>query len=324
MNHFIRNNFLSIWVTLAVVFAFAKGATVYQQEPAKAVLPSLTMPTASDKTFADYWYKGKAEISSYTLEKDRYGQICLGEVVLVFVTEDFRTDKQVKLESDNKEAATNVLKVNFIEKFLTGIYDYSVMTSVFSPVDTKAFPHALKVATSVQEWCGMAYLQLNNRNRAYQIEGKSYFEKEVQEDIALERVLLEDEIWNKIRLNPESLPMGEIKIIPSFTYCRLRHQLPAVLQANASLKDYTGTDFSEKKLKVFSLDYPEKKRSVAIIFQEAFPYKIMGWTETNISKGKSLTTKATLKKTIITDYWTKHNVTDLPLRDSLDLKYGLK
>lgn len=319
MNHFIRNNFLALCIILAVVYAFANGATIYQQAPKKPDVTLLSMPTASDKVFADYWYKNKAEINSYALQKDNNGQSSLGEAIMIFVTENFRTDKQVKLEADNKSEAISVLKVNLTEKFLTGINDYSVMTSAFSSVDTKAFPHALKVATSIQDWNGMAYLQLNNRNRAYQIEGKSYVEKEVQEDFELKRAWLEDEIWNRIRLSPETLPTGDIEMIPSFSYSQLTHQLPTVLSAKAELKDYTGTDFTEKKLKVFSITYPEKSRSVEIVFQEVFPYKIMGWTEHNVNQGKTWTTKAILKKTLLSDYWTEHSPKDVALRDSLSL-----
>ncbi len=38
--------------------------------------------------FNDYWYDGKAEITSYKLEQARYGELHEGYVVLVFVTED--------------------------------------------------------------------------------------------------------------------------------------------------------------------------------------------------------------------------------------------
>lgn len=321
MNNFIRNNFLAICVTLSVCYAFAKGATIYQQVPKNATSDNnATLITPLDNQFKHYWYTGKGELSSYDLQKDRYGQINDGEAVLIFVTEDFRTDKQVKLESDNKNKSTSVMKLNFVEKFSTGIYDYSVMTSVFNPIDTKAFPHAIKVSTSVQEWCGMTYMQLNQRDNLFKIEGKSYFENEVQEDIELEKTILEDELWTKIRLEPKGLPLGEIAIIPSFTYCRLRHKKPAILQANTTLENYTGTDFIGKNVQIYAVDYPEQKRKLSIYFEANFPYKIVGWTETNITNGKSLTTKATLKKSIMTNYWTKHNVEDLPLRDSLGLK----
>lgn len=44
------------------------------------------------KNFRDYWYNGQAEISRYKLEQVQYGAVNPGEVILIFVTEDFRTD----------------------------------------------------------------------------------------------------------------------------------------------------------------------------------------------------------------------------------------
>jgi len=84
--------------------------------------------------FKNYWYAGKAELSSYKLQQARYGEIHSGTAVLVFVTEDFSKSKQVKL--DHPENAGNdklpVLKLNFTKKFVTGIYPYSMMMSAFS------------------------------------------------------------------------------------------------------------------------------------------------------------------------------------------------
>ena len=45
----------------------------------------------------EYWYSGKAEITSYDLEQARYGELRKGEAVLVFVTEDFLPEEQVKV-----------------------------------------------------------------------------------------------------------------------------------------------------------------------------------------------------------------------------------
>ena len=49
--------------------------------------------------FSRYWQQGKAELTSYTLEQARYGEIHQGEAVLVFVTEDLSKTKQVKLDN---------------------------------------------------------------------------------------------------------------------------------------------------------------------------------------------------------------------------------
>ena len=93
--------------------------------------------------FHNYWYAGKAELNSYELKQSKYGEIRKGEVVLVFVTEPFSLSKQVKLDNPNKAGKDNVpvMKLNQIRKFTTGIYDYSIVTSVFTPVDINTHPN---------------------------------------------------------------------------------------------------------------------------------------------------------------------------------------
>lgn len=303
---FIRNNFLFLVVLLAIVFAFAMKATVFQNSS------TTTSPSVEpSEPFKNYWYAGKAELSSYALEQARYGNMHSGDAVLIFVTEDFRTDKQVKLESDKKETATSILKMNALRHFVTGIYDYSLMTSVFSPVDTKLFPHSLKISASAQDWCGHSYTQLNLHNRKYTVEQKSYFENEVQEDFEIDRVWLEDELWTRLRLNPEKLPTGEVQIVPSVQEARLRHKKLAPETAQAQLDS---ADVSSQK---YSLKYAD--RELSIRFNRQFPHQILGWEDTYQQNGKRLTTKATLKKTILSDYWSKHDPMHVSLRDSLGL-----
>ena len=65
-----------------------------------------------ENDFNDYWYAGKAEITRYELQQARYGELRKGDAVLIFVTEDFLTDKQVKYEFGDSGKATSVLKLN--------------------------------------------------------------------------------------------------------------------------------------------------------------------------------------------------------------------
>lgn len=172
--------------------------------------------------FRSYWYSGKAELTRYALEQARYGEIHKGDAVLIFVTEPFLTDKQVKHESGEGSKAVSVLKLNLVKKFFTGIYPYSIMTSIFSPVDT-AKHRTLKVTTSSQEFCGHTFTQLNFRNNQYQTQVRSYFQVEGDRNFYLEATLLEDEIWTRIRLAPETLPKGEIELIPATQFSQLWH-----------------------------------------------------------------------------------------------------
>lgn len=273
--------------------------------------------------FRNYWYASKAEVNSYDLEQAQYGELNKGEAIMVFVSEDFRLDKQVKLESDAKEKATTVLKLNFIKKFVTGIYDYSMFTSVFTPVQTNIFPATLKVTNTNQEWCGQTFLQLNYQQNGYRVIGKSYFEEEVEEDCHIESAILEDELWAKIRLLPTNqLPTGNLMMIPSMTSLRLLHKKAQPELAKISIESYKGdSTFKGRLLMDYKIKFPESKRDLRIIFEDIFPHKIVGWEETYESRKKKLTSRAVLKATIQNPYWTKNAPADTVYRKLLKLKY---
>jgi hypothetical protein len=261
------------------------------------------------QAFNAYWYAGNAEITSYKLSQERYGQLREGTAVTIFVTEEFLPEKQVKADRSSEENIP-VLKLNRTKKFLTGIYPYSIMTSTFTPVNKTE--NALKVTNSVQEWCGQVYMQLNNKSE-YQIKSYSYFENEGDQSLQLKKDWLEDEIWSLIRIHPEELPTGDIMMIPSFESIRLRHKEIKAYTAFANLKQ--GDSISS-----YSLNYPNLQRELKIYFQSEFPYQIEKWEEINgASNTESLKTTATRLKTIKTAYWEQNNNKDVILRDSLGL-----
>ena len=63
-------------------------------------LPMQNPPLAFTATaeFDKYWNSGLAELARYELQQARYGAVHRGEMIAIFVTEPFRTDKQVKSE----------------------------------------------------------------------------------------------------------------------------------------------------------------------------------------------------------------------------------
>ena len=62
--------------------------------------------------------------------------------------------------------------------YRTGIYPYSLMTSVFSPVDTEGVQFPEKITMSTQEWCGHVFTQMNLKWNGYRTRSFSYFEGE--------------------------------------------------------------------------------------------------------------------------------------------------
>ena len=271
-----------------------------------------TLPFHESLEFRNYWHAGKAEINAYNLSQSRYGENRPGKAVLIFVTEDLSKQFQVKLDDPAGANKINVLKLNFTKKFITGIYPYSMMLSVFTPVNRQKDPASVKATMSSQEWCGQVYTQVNLRGNRYAIKSHSYFEQEADESFSLRQALLEDELWNIIRLDHENLPVGEVEVMPGLFFSRLNH-VDIKIRSAVAAKSETDSAF------VFSLSFPEHERILTIQYEKRFPFKILGWNETWEESGKTMLTTATLDKTLYTDYWTKNKNQFRYLRDSLGL-----
>lgn len=310
-NSFLSHRFLSFFSLAILCFSCNNTSSDKQPEESMVINDKLNDNSITynlTEEFKSYWYTGNAEITSYDLEQARYGEIRKGHAVLIYVTEDFLPEKQVKADRSNPENIS-VLKLNATKKFNTGIYPYSVMQSTFYPVANNQ--HALKVSASIQEWCGHVYAQLNRREN-FEIMSHSYFESEADQQLSLNKTHLENEIWTKLRLDPSSLPLGELMIIPSFEYMRLKHVDIKAYKATATLNNGR-----------YTLHYPDLNRKLSIEFNPNFPYEITAWEETFKSgfgpNAKELTTRASVRERIKSPYWAKNSNADEVLRESLQL-----
>jgi hypothetical protein len=307
----MKNSFLSI-ITLCVVVLSSCN-----QAPTATVSTSTTgegkalLVSNIDNNFNAYWYAGKAEINSYDYFIDRYDQPRKGYAVMVFVTEDFSKSKHVKLDDPAKagDDRVPVLKINALQRFNTGIYDYSMMSSIFTPVDLNKNPRSLKMTTTVQDWCGHIFTQIDEKKDKYHVSQYSYFEMEGDKAYDTEGVMLEDEILTRLRINPANVPTGDVKLIPNLTYTRLRHKGIEPLAAKIEIKDIAN------KQRSIIVKYTAGRR-LEIDYEAAFPYKIMRIGEYDGDKKMS---EAIIKKSIMSDYWTKHTNEDAGLRSDLGI-----
>jgi hypothetical protein len=267
----------------------------------------------NEEQFSKYWYQGKAEINVFDLVQSRYGEDRLGKAVMIFVTEDFSKKKQVKL--DNPESAGSdaqkVLKLNMTREFVTGVYPYHTMLSVFSPVYEEL--NAPKITSSVTEWCGQSFSQLNWKNSSYQATLFSYFEKEGDQEVSI-NALAEDELFNLIRLNPDLVPMGDVKLIPGLVFQRFAH-IPLQAEEGSISRRETGENQSE-----IEVAYSEIGRKLIIRYNQSFPHEIMAWQEIQTKPdGKQEITSATRTKLAMLDYWNKNEAIFEGLRQDLGL-----
>ena len=247
--------------------------------------------------FKAHWFDGNAEISSYSLNQSRYGEVRNGSAVLIYVTEDLLKKEQVKANRKSKTTIP-VLKSNRTKKFLTGIYPYSIMISSFSALKS---PQAIvKNSASIQEWCGQSYLQMNHKAKQLEIISHSYFEGEADQTFTLEENRTEDELWNLIRLRPQALPLGDLKLVSSLETSRLNHKKIEAYDAIATIEQ-------KKNTTVYTINYPKLERSLAIEFNSFFPHTIEGWVEQTRGKGAAFTSTAKRIHTERRQYWREND-----------------
>lgn len=297
---------------VALFLPLSCGTSTLDQVPA----------SQSQQEVNEFWNQGLAEVTSYKLSQARYGELREGTAVTVFVTEPFSKSKQVKLDDPGSvpQDAVQVMKLNMTKNFTTGIYPYSMMTSVFSPLTdfsptSGKYDHALKVTTSSQEWCGHTFTQLNQNRSGYKVDNKSYFESEGDKELHVDQVWLEDELWACLRQNPKKLPVDKFEILPSTMSLRLRHRPLAPVGAEAWF------EILEEHVE-YHVQFTDD-RKLTISFIDEFPFQIIGWTETyNSGFGPSateLTTTATMLETKMLDYWNHNSNDDQYLRKELRL-----
>ena len=264
--------------------------------------------------FNSYWYQGKAEINSYDLQQYRYGEKRDGEAVLIFVTEDLSRSAHVKLDDPENAGrdAIKVLKLNKTKNFITGIYPYSMMLSVFTPVYESL--SSLKLTASSQEWCGHTFTQLNSNGAIYRGRLFSYFQQEGDQTFSVS-AMPEDDLWTLIRLDPQAIPTGETALIPGLLYQRLVHTPVQAEMAEITMTTKAGG------LQELKVEYVDLNRTLKIIFREKFPYEILKWEEIQTIDGEGEeVTVATRKEVKLIDYWTKNTNEDIKLREELKLK----
>jgi hypothetical protein len=183
-----------------------------------AVIVPATGPLAATPppAFDAHWRDGKAELDGYRLTIRRYGAERAGQAVAVYVTEPFSESKRVKLDDPSRAPAdvVDVLKLNLVRRFQTGVYDYNTMSSLF--VRTRDFS-PVKLAFAGTEWCGLVHEELNWRGAGLDARTDSYFEGESAQHAAPVPAggLAEEELFVRLRgLRGEFMAPGQKRTVP--------------------------------------------------------------------------------------------------------------
>ena len=204
--------------------------------PLLAPSSNTVVPTPTfDAAFWKQWGDGQAELSGYDLAFPRYGQMRRGVAVTIFVTETFSNTLRVKADPGKHPRSDEfpVMKLNLVEDYQTGIYDYNDMTSTFvalAPVNGKPPGSATKISFSSQEWCGHTFQQLLFDTNAIRASSHSYFDGEGDRQSQLDAPaegISEDELllWARGMAAPRLAPgqSREVPVLGSLQASRQQH-----------------------------------------------------------------------------------------------------
>ena len=241
--------------------------------------------------FWSHWGDGQAELAGYDLSFPRYGSPRSGVAVTIFVTEPFSFSSMVKADPGKHPASDvfQVMKLNLVRDFPTGIYDYNMMTSTFvglQPFKGSPSGSLAKVSFSSQEWCGHVYQQILFRGARAEITAHSYFDGEadsnrtvsVPEDGISEDLLFH---WARGFARPVVGPGEEIEIsiLPSLTRSRLGHR--DLEWSRATLSSSEATESLEVGAGTFDVRTKTVRfsdgRSTKFFVEPAPPHRIIRW-----------------------------------------------
>lgn len=265
--------------------------------------------------FWSYWGDGNAEVSRYETVQNRYGEDRRTEEIMIYVTEPFNLTKQVKSDSysQNDKNKVQVLKLNQVKDFQTGIYDYNLMTSVFTAIDPFIIENQkfsagnlIKVTFTGQDWCGHVFHQLNRRADGIQSTSFSYFENESDQDELLpvrENTLFIDNLFIDVRELIRKIPEGVVSIYQSLENTRLFHK-PLKIQTAIVTKTNRNFTFDRKDELVTNIKITNENYSWEFIVEKEYPKKILHY---KFSKDNKVMNKGTLLKSVRLPYWQLHD-----------------
>ncbi len=319
MNRRLRISIALAASAAAAVLVMAAARPPRTASVASAPAPRHVAPAAAsspaDPEFGSWWHDGKAELDGYRYTVQRYGHSRTGRAVAIYVTEPFSRARHVKLDDSARTPAdaVEVLKLNLVRDFQTGIYDYHTMLSLFATAQDFS---PLKLAFTSSEWCGQVSEEVHASGRGLLQHVSSYFAGEsVQQPLPLPAGgVQEDALFILLRgLRGPFLGPGETRTLPFLSspfHRRLTHR-PAVW-GRVAIERLPGTARVAVPAGLFECDVyrvrPDDGRSAWFEIEHAYPHRIVRWRWAAAADGRALegADGAELTGSVRLDYWRTH------------------
>lgn len=259
-----------------------------------------------DAAFWSQWSDGQAEVAAYDLVYPRYGKPRQGTAVTIFVTESLSHTARVKADPGKHPDSDvfPVMKLNLIEDFATGVYDYNEATSAFLALASHAdqpIGALTKVSFSSQEWCGHSWAQWLRRPRGLDYVGHSYFDGEADRTRTLDLPgggITEEQLffWARGWAEPKLAPgaAATVPFLRSLQYQRHAHREAAWTTATLSRPAVTAP--GKPGVELWKAEIAGGGPTITFHVEQAAPNRILRW-ETSEGESAQFIKSARLK------YW---------------------
>ncbi len=310
-------------LALLPLLALAAGCAT---APAPPAWPTAPVAGASEAFWAA-WGDGKAEVATYAATVARYDTLRPASVVLITVTEPMSRRTWIKDDRAEGDDRVDVLKVNQMATFQTGVYPYSVMTSTFMPVADFGprvggrFAPA-KITLTAQEWCGHVWHGVWPGIGGFRSSLRSYFAEEGETDRAAavpEGTLYEDALAAQLRELDGPFHGGRDwrgSLVPTLWHQRVAHDTLAAVDATIARADTSvaGPEGGAIAATRFRIAYHAGRGPFVrtLVVERAAPHRILGWSTSLGERGR-------LIRAVRMPYWQLNRGGDERWRDSLGL-----
>jgi hypothetical protein len=262
-------------------------------------------PGAAPNAWATHalWDDGQAEVNAYDAVEIRYGQPRPYTDYQVTVKEPFSRRLLVKADPGHDPADVfQVLKLNRVLRYQTGIYSYNQMLSVFfDPADMQ--PAKWTLAHS--EWCGNTFKQFTRRDGAARLETRTYWDGDADQNYELEfgaGTVFYDQLPTWLRSQPLLPSTRRVRIYPSEIFSKGPRPRPVEASITAAVtEEITLADGSRRRAAPIRVELADGAHRFWI--DPEFPHLLLGWERPDGGRGRLRWSKR-LK------YWELHDTGD--------------
>jgi len=241
-------------------------------------------PDVSEQ-FANYWYNDKTEINEYSVHQVINGIEKKAGLSMTFATETFSKSRHVITKDPNAKVSDQIIVLHNNNLLESGTG--STMSSIFTPINLEETPYSISAFSSTQNIKYQHTTKIDKIKNSYEISFSSFADYEGKDNYQIQETILEDALFNRIRIAPKSIPVGTVNLLKSLN---IQPANQAELKPAAARIQFLKSE-STSTCKV---EYMHSDRTVIINFDEDFPHKITSWS---VHDTNNYSFEATLKKT---------------------------